>query len=70
MFVEEATVPPAHVSVADHPALAYSNSTQILQAVHESALVDPIWQGPVLFGDYFVVALRRGEILGSSLLFC
>lgn len=44
MLVEEAAVPATHMSIADHPAFSNANSTQILETVHESALINPIWQ--------------------------
>lgn len=67
MLVEESTIPTAHVSVADHPSFAHTDSAQVLQAVHESSLVDPVGQGPVLFWHNFVVAFGRSEVLRSCL---
>lgn len=68
VLVEESTIPTAHVSVADHPPLPNSNGTQILQAIHEPPLINPVGQGPVYFGHDFVVTFGRCEILRSSLL--
>lgn len=68
MLVEESTIPTAHVSIADHPALPNSNGTQVLQAIHEPSLINPVRQGPVLFRHDFVVAFGRREILRSGLL--
>lgn len=42
VLVEESTIPTAHVSVADHPPLPNSNGTQVLQTVHEPALINPV----------------------------
>ena len=42
VLVEEATIPPAHVSVADHPSFSNSNGTQVLQAIHEPSLINPV----------------------------
>lgn len=67
MLVEESAIPTAHVSVADHPSFAHTDSAQVLQAVHESSLVDPVGQGPVLFRHNFVVAFGRSEVLRSGL---
>lgn len=68
MLVEKPTIPTAHVSVADHPPFSHSNGTQVLQAIHEPSLINPVRQGPVLFRNNFVVALGRREILCSSLI--
>ena len=67
MFIEEPTIPTAHVSVADHPPLPNSNGTQILQAIHEPSFIDPVRQGPVLVRYDLVVAICRRQILGSGL---
>lgn len=68
MLIEESAIPTAHVSVADHPSLPNSNGTQVLQAIHEPPLINPVRQGPVLFRHDFVVAFGRCEILCGSLL--
>ncbi len=65
--VEEAAVPSAHVAVADHPTFAHANGSQILQAVHESALIDPIGQGPVVFRHHLVIDFGRCQVSSSSL---
>lgn len=70
MFVEEPAVPAAHVAIADHPSFADPNSTQILEAIHEPAFVDPVWEGPMFGRNHFVIALRRGEVLSSLLSQC
>lgn len=70
VLVEESTVPTAHVSVADHPPLPNSNGAQVLQAVHEPPLINPVRQGPVLFRHDFVVTFGRREILCSGLPSC
>lgn len=70
MFIEEAAIPTAHVPVADHPALAHADSTQVLETVHEPAFVDPVRQRPVLCGNNFVVAFRSCKVLCSSLVLC
>ena len=67
VFVEEAAVPSTHVAVADHPTFADANSAQILQAVHESSFVDPVWQRPVLERNDFVVDLCRSQVSCSGL---
>lgn len=67
MLVEEAAVPAAHVSVADHPSLTNANSSKILQAIHKSSFVDPIGKRPMVIRDHFIVALRGCKILRSGL---
>ena len=42
VFIEEATVPATHVSIAQHPSLAYANRAQVVQAVHVSIRIDPL----------------------------
>ena len=66
MFVEETTIPSAHVVVADQPTFTNSNRSQILQAVHESAFVNPLWQRPMFLWYDLVVALSRCEIFRRS----
>jgi len=63
VFVEETAVPSAHMAIANHPSFAHSNRTQVLETVHESALIDPVWKGPVFKWDDFVVAFGGGEVL-------
>lgn len=47
MLVEETTVPPTHVMVTLHPAFAYPYGTEILQGLAETALIDPVGNGPM-----------------------
>lgn len=42
VFVEEATVPSTHVTVADHPSFADADGTEVFEAVHKSSFVDPV----------------------------
>lgn len=51
--------------IADHPSLSYPNGSEILEAVHKSALVNPFWQRPMLAWDNLIVAFRGGLILCS-----
>ena len=67
MLVEEAAIPATHMTIANHPALSNPNSAKVLQTVHEAILINPIWQGPVLLGDDFVIALGKRETLGLLL---
>ena len=69
MLVKEPTIPPTHVSIADHPAFPNPNSTEILQTVHEAILVDPFRQRPMLLGDDFVKAFCQCEALRLLLVF-
>jgi hypothetical protein len=60
--VEEAAVPATHVMVADHPALTYTDCSQILQTVHKSRLVNPLRQRPMLLGNHLIIAFRSRQI--------
>jgi hypothetical protein len=67
MLIEETTVPPAHMAITDHPALANTYCAKIFQAVHESFFINPVWQRPVLLGNHFIEAFRLSEVLSSGL---
>ena len=67
MLVEEAAIPAAHVSVANHPSLTHANSSKIFQAIHKASFVDPVGKRPMVIGDYFIVALRGRKVLCSGL---
>lgn len=44
MLVKEPAVPTTHVMIADHPPFPNSNGAQILETVHEAALINPAWK--------------------------
>jgi hypothetical protein len=67
VLVEEATIPATHVTIAYHPALTHTDRSEILQTVHESTLIDPVWERPMFFGYDLVIAFCRCKILRSLL---
>ena len=42
MLVEESAIPATHMPVTDHPPFSNSDSSKILQTVHESSFINPI----------------------------
>ena len=66
VLVEEAAVPAAHVAVREHPAFAYAESAQVVEAVHVASLVDPGWRGPVGERNEVVGGGCRSDIRGGG----
>lgn len=62
VLIEKTAVPPTHMVVANHPSFTDTNSSEVFETIHESALVDPTWKRPVFFRDDFVIAFCRSQI--------
>ena len=67
MLVEEAAIPSAHMTVADHPSFAHADCAKILEAVYKSSLINLVRKRPVLIRHNLVVAFCGGKVLGSLL---
>lgn len=67
VLVKEPTVPATHVAVAYHPAFSYTDRAKILEAVHETAFINPVRKTPMFWGNNLVVALGGGEVLRGRL---
>ena len=68
MLVKETAIPSTHVTIADHPSFTHADRSKVLEAVHKSALVDPVRKRPVLIRNNLIVTFGRGEVLCSLLL--
>ena len=66
VLVEEAAVPAAHVAVGEHPALAYTESAEVIKAVHVAILIDPGRRGPVGERNKVVGCGCRSDIRGGG----
>ena len=67
MLVKESTIPSAHVTIRDHPSFAYSDGTEILKAVHETTVVNPVRERPMGRRNDFIIAVSTSNVRGGML---